>query len=55
MTKIYLVGDKRATKVNSWLAMTNDRAEAERLREELPTATTIKEVTVRPSRKGGKK
>jgi len=41
---IYLVGHKKSHKYNSWLAMTNDADEADKLLHELPKATCIKEV-----------
>lgn len=47
MTKVYLVGDKNSVKNNSWLAMTNDLGEAERLVKEIPEAVNIKPIEVR--------
>ena len=51
--KIYLVGDKDAPKTNSWEAMTNNWAEAERLLKDMGVGSTHKVVNVTP--KGGKR
>lgn len=51
VTKLWLVGDKNATKTNSWLAMTNDEAEAQRLLETLDGATCTKSIDVPPARR----
>ena len=54
-TKVYLVGDKEAPKKNQWEYMTNNWAEAERLKQEMGPTATHKVVVVPPSRqKGGK-
>ena len=49
-TMVYLVGDKASTKTNSWLAMTNDPEEANRLLEEIDEAVVTKAVEVKPRR-----
>lgn len=55
-TKIYLVGNKDAPKLNQWEAMTNSWSEAERLKGEIGPTATHKVVTVGPSRhKGGQR
>lgn len=48
--KVYLVGDEKAPKTNSWEAMTNNWSEAERLLKELGPTSTHKVVEVKPSR-----
>lgn len=47
---LYLVGHKKSEKYNSWLAMTNNAEEADKLLHELPKAAVVKEVTVEASK-----
>ena len=54
-TKVYLVGDKDSPKANSWLAMTNNWGEAERLMKEIGPEATHKVVIPKPPRKGKRK
>lgn len=54
-TKVYLVGDKDAPAKNQWQAMTNNWAEAERLKRELGPDATHKVVMVEESRRGNRK
>lgn len=44
--KLYLVGDKESEKTNSWLAMTNDIAQAQYLIETIEAATSLKIIDV---------
>ena len=45
---LYLIGDAKSAKVNSWLALTPYKEEAEKFLEETPEAVLIKEVNVPP-------
>jgi hypothetical protein len=49
-TKIYLVGNADAPKLNQWQAMTNNWLEAEKLLKEMGPTSTHKVVTVAPPR-----
>jgi len=54
MTKLWLVGDKNATKKNSWAAMTNSEEEAQRILKEDATLTTIKVIEAPQGRRKAK-
>ncbi len=49
-SKVWVVGDESSPKTNQWLAMTNNKDEAEKLLTTLEGASTLKEVDVRPPR-----
>ena len=50
---VYLVGGAESLKTNQWSAMTNNWAEAERLKLEIGPTATHKVVQVKPQRRTG--